>query len=634
MSARSKFDRADFQRVRTLLGVVIVVRIPSIFAGLTLLSVLMTGNRLAQAQQYPAVNGRQFPLNQMTPPGTAGQWALNAGRVAPHTFQPIRVSLPDTGNVTSYESWDRPIELAAPAQASMIVGRMYRLKINGLQDFPGINFYPSIELIDRLHPPVGREEDFPVDFEFTAEELEWAAAGRLVTKVIYLEQPDRIPTTLLEQKPRITTIEPSRNVLAEADSLGRPMAIVRLGGRTPDPHHPDPGFFGPGGPIRRAKAVEQNAGVVRLSKPHRPEERSASSRSAIQTVSHSTEQACPPFTITECPPVPRWSAPSANPFAQGMLGCQCEVTALAEKYPDEYLCDGGDRELPVHYDSNVRMGLDTEDTVAEFTDHTGKNRVRPTNRVCVYAPRFSTIRTISRPHEGMILNEIAGVGTSISTDQMHMRLKASHHVKNETSNRVLVRSRASGLESEQLQDNLQNVRSLMIHEKLLNVYQDLNFVKFGKLETTDAARLNFGIKASLVWTREEYPVMAAKTDSAMVGVYEAHAATIVGVDDKKSDKPGDLRLVKLADKQTALPGDVVEFTIRYDNLGPNSVHHVRIVDNLTPRLAYVDDSATSDREGRLVVEDNGEGSLVLVWELTHPLPPKTGGVVSFKAKIR
>jgi uncharacterized repeat protein (TIGR01451 family) len=339
-------------------------------------------------------------------------------------------------------------------------------------------------------------------------------------------------------------------------------------------------------------------------------------------------------TITECPPVPRWVAPSPNPFAQGMLGCKCETTALAEKYPDEYLCDGGDRSLPVHYDSNLRMGLDTEDTVAEFTDHTGKNRVRPTNRVCVYAPRFSTIRTISRPHEGMNLNEIAGVGTSVSTDQMHMRLKASHHVKNETSNRVLVRSRASGLESEQFQGNVSNIRSLIIHEKLLNVYQDLNFVKFGKMETTDAARLNYGIKASMLWSREEYPVMSAKTDSAMAGVYEAHAATIVGIDDKKSDEPGDLRLVKLADKQTAQPGDVVEFTIRYDNMGQNSVHHVRIVDNLTPRLAYIDDSATSDREGRLVVEDNGEGSLVLVWELTHPLPPKTGGVVSFKAKIR
>ena len=125
--------------------------------------------------------------------------------------------------------------------------------------------------------------------------------------------------------------------------------------------------------------------------------------------------------------------------------------------------------------------------------------------------------------------------------------------------------------SSDLQGNVSNVRSLIIHEKLLNVYQDLNFVKFGKMETTDAARLNYGIKASMLWSREQYPVMSAKTDSAMAGVYEAHAATIVGIDDKKSDQPGDLRLVKLADKQTAVPGDVVEFTIRYDNMGQNSV---------------------------------------------------------------
>ena len=317
-----------------------------------------------------------------------------------------------------------------------------------------------------------------------------------------------------------------------------------------------------------------------------------------------------------------------------MLGCQCETATLAEKFPDEYLCDGGDRALPVHYDQYSRNGLDTEDTVAEFTDHTGKQRIKASNRVCVYAPRFSTVRTISRPHEGMNLDESARVGHSIGTDQMHTRLKPSLHVKNEMSGRVRVRSRASGLESEQLQGDVSNVKRLAVHEKLLNVYQDLNFVQFGKLETRDAARLNFGIQASLIWTREEYPVIAAKTETAMTGTYEAHAATIVGIDDKKSDEPGNLRLVKLADKQTAQPGDVVEFTLRYDNQGANTVQHVRIVDNLTPRLAYVEDSATSDREGRLVVHDNGEGSLVLVWELTHPLPPQTGGVVSFKARVR
>lgn len=385
------------------------------------------------------------------------------------------------------------------------------------------------------------------------------------------------------------------------------------------------------------------AGVVRLQKrPATATGKTDSRRSPQPTarggvlqVSHvQAGDLCPPFTINQCPPQPRWSAPSPNPFAQGMLGCPCETTVLAEKFPDEYLCDGGDRALPIHYDGQTRNGLDTEDTVAEFTDHTGKNRVRPTNRVCVYAPRMSTVRTISRPHEGTTLDEIAGVGHSVGTDQMHTRLMAKHHVKNEMSSRVMVRSRASGLESEQFQGNFSQVKRLVVHEKLLNVYQDLAFVQFGKIETKDAARLNFGIQASLIWTREESPIIAAKTETAMTGTYEAHAATIVGIDDKKSDQPGDLRLVKLADKQAGKPGEEIEFTIRYDNMGPNTVHHVRIVDNLTPRLAYVEDSATSDRDGRLVVQDNGEGSLVLTWELTNPLPPKTGGVVSFKARIR
>jgi uncharacterized repeat protein (TIGR01451 family) len=591
-----------------------------------LLAATVAAGAPAFAQQYPPVGDRQFPLNQMTPPGTVAQWAGNAGRFPANSFQPIRVSLPDDGKVTFFEAWDRPVELPAPSQASLVAGRVYRMKISGLKDeFAGIDFYPSIELIDRLHPPTGREDDFPVDFEFTTEELEWAANGRLVTKVIYLEQPNRVPLTVLEHTPRIITIEPSRNALAEADALGRPVAIVRLGGRTPDPNRPEPNFFAPGGPIRPSrKAAPVPAGQTTVQK---------SGKGKVQQVQF-TDPNCPPLTIQQCPPDPRWPAPDKNPFAMGTLGCLCETTALAEKYPDEYLCDGGDRDRSVHYNSFERHGLDTEDTVAEFTDHTGKERVRASNRVCLYAPRFSTVRTVSRPHEGMNLNEIARVGQAVGFDQVHTRLKPSFHTKNEMTGRMRVRSRASGLESEQIQGNVSNIKRLAIHEKLLNTYQDLTFVQFGKIETADAARLNYGIKASMVWSREQYPVIAAKLDGAMTGTYEAHAATIVGVDDKGSDKPGDLRVVKLADKETGQTGDIVEFTIRYDNIGENTVHHVRVVDNLTPRLAYVDDSAQSDREGRLVVEDNGEGSLVLIWELTKPLPPKTGGVVSFKARIR
>lgn len=235
-----------------------IVNRVSLILWLSLIAAVMLPSRFVVAQQYPSVNGRQFPLNQMTPPGTAGQWAMQLGRSTPDYFQPVRVSLPTTGIVTFYEGTpDRGHELAAPAQAGLIVGRLYRLKVTDMPEFPGVEFYPSIELIDRLHPPQGRADDFPIEFELTEEEFEWAANERLVTKVVYLEQPNRVPATLLDTKERIKTIEPYENVIAEADVLGRPVAIVRLGGRIPDNHMPDPTFFGPGGPVRAKPVVPQ-----------------------------------------------------------------------------------------------------------------------------------------------------------------------------------------------------------------------------------------------------------------------------------------------------------------------------------------------------------------------------------------
>ena len=57
-------------------------------------------------------------------------------------------------------------------------------------------------------------------------------------------------------------------------------------------------------------------------------------------------------------------------------------------------------------------------------------------------------------------------------------------------------------------------------------------------------------------------------------------------------------------------------------------------DNLSPRLEYIEDSAECDAKGRLDVQDNGEGSLILKWILDEPVPGGKGGVVSFKALVR
>jgi len=71
----------------------------------------------------------------------------------------------------------------------------------------------------------------------------------LVTKVVFLEQPQLAPPR--EQEFPIPTPEfpSSVNILAEADQVGRPMAILRLGSRVPWAGGADAGFYGPGMPV-------------------------------------------------------------------------------------------------------------------------------------------------------------------------------------------------------------------------------------------------------------------------------------------------------------------------------------------------------------------------------------------------
>jgi uncharacterized repeat protein (TIGR01451 family) len=307
---------------------------------------------------------------------------------------------------------------------------------------------------------------------------------------------------------------------------------------------------------------------------------------------------------------------------------------MPKHFPDEYLCDGGDREYPVHYDSTSRLGLDTEDTVAEYVEHTGKNRVKAATRVCVYAPRFAAVRTVSLPHEGQTISEVGGLRGAVGGTGLHSKLGITTQTKRDGVGNVRVRSRAGGLESEMVPDSVDTLAAPGFHEMLLNTFQDLAFVRSGTFEQSDAARLQLGLQSALNWSREQNPIIVAKIDMPIEGLQTVTSSCLTVIDDRPSDQPGKLRVVKLADKKSAEPGDVITFTIRYDNEGPREVHHVRIVDNLTPRLEYVADSATSDRPGKVLTEDNGEGSLVLVWELDETLPAKSGGVVTFQCRVR
>ncbi len=95
-----------------------------------------------------------------------------------------------------------------------------------------------------------------------------------------------------------------------------------------------------------------------------------------------------------------------------------------------------------------------------------------------------------------------------------------------------------------------------------------------------------------------------------------------------------LRLVKLASKSSAQPGEEVEFTLRFDNVGDKVIGNVVITDNLTTRLEYVEGSQKTSLPASFTTQANDGESLILRWELTEPLEKGKGGVIQFRCKVR
>jgi hypothetical protein len=219
---------------------------------LVLASSLLIADR-ANAQVVPPY-GQFQPLNQNLTPGTAGHWAALAGKGRRNWSQPLKITLDGGGDVTVFHG--RPIqELThkSPAQLGVRVGHLYRLRVSNMPDLPGVEVYPTIEIIDRLHPPAGKKHDFPIPVYIDRDDIESALNGNMVTRVVYIEQPQLAAPFALDSSTRVRTLLPAQNVLAQADRYGRPAVIVRVGGRLPAVYGESSAFYGTGGAITASR---------------------------------------------------------------------------------------------------------------------------------------------------------------------------------------------------------------------------------------------------------------------------------------------------------------------------------------------------------------------------------------------
>ena len=594
-------------------------------------------------QQHP-------PISIEMPPGLCAESCRLAEPELGFYMQPVRVSVPPQAQVSVLGTGGTFIEtLTSRVTVGMHTGPVYRFKVTQIPRRPGKELYPSIEILGKLNPPPGLEGQFPIEIIISQDDLEQAIGGRMISKVIYLENPEiNLPHRHVDNDQPFFDVNGREDPLRVAKRLGRPMAILRLGSRVPT-FTPDDVGFGFHAPI---PTILPNPEPLQDAIPQPSEPSSELGKNDVQWIprelpqakrliraSHSQTVPSVPvqdFVVRdELDPSQCFLLPEPMVMGGGILRSQHDAGGPfhPDSQRDEYVFDGDDRAKRVQVDSSWNVyGLDTEDTVGHYDTLDGRRLVAPSNRVAIYAPRFGAVRKL----EGLINAQQNDYVGAMEEKTMIARQDGSNFSSTTKQHLALDRfdgtKRASGLINRNRGVLADSVTHLFGVRNSFKPYENLSLIRIGKHSNSESARLNLGIQSAKVWEDDlGLQVAVAKVQPIIV----KDIAIVQEVAAADSDHgPDALRVTKVASRIAARAGETVEFTIRFDNLSGRRIGNVTIIDNLTRRLEYVPDTTECSLNAEFVTDNNDGGSLMLRWEITDPLPPGAGGVIRFTCRVR
>ena len=172
-------------------------------------------------------------LNAQLPTGEIGRTQVQRRPELANVWQPVLVRVADGATLAFAEGGGFSYSQGEAQLVSLLVGTTYRLKVSNIPQSYG-DVYPTIELIDRLHPPPGKETRYPVPVEITDEELKMALAGKFVTRVIYVEDPRNAVGGRELPEQRYFEALLDEDPYEVASRIGRPIAILRMGSVVPN----------------------------------------------------------------------------------------------------------------------------------------------------------------------------------------------------------------------------------------------------------------------------------------------------------------------------------------------------------------------------------------------------------------
>ena len=300
---------------------------------------------------------------------------------------------------------------------------------------------------------------------------------------------------------------------------------------------------------------------------------------------------------------------------------------------DEYLADGGDSgvQVAVTADRQVR-GLDMEDSVAHYDTVDGRTVVEPSNRVYLYSPRFASVRQVVGVKEDEQMDRSVGVYLpDQAVSQEDRRTLGAHKQQVQIVGQIGQKS-ITTFRSKQGDGAVSAAIGPRSFKDGFQPYENLATIRTGKYEAAEMAWLARGSTAAITWTHDQGLQVLLDTRSAAAVARHEKVESVFTVGEPPTQAK--LRIVKVASTQFAEPGDTIDFTIRFDNVGSQPITSVTILDNLTPRLEYAPDSSQSSVAAKFSSSRSEGDSLVLRWELAEPLQPGRGGVLRFTCRVR
>lgn len=300
---------------------------------------------------------------------------------------------------------------------------------------------------------------------------------------------------------------------------------------------------------------------------------------------------------------------------------------------DEYVRDGGDAGLPVGAGPDRQvLGLGMEDTAAYYDTVDGRTLVEPSNKVEIYAPRFGAVRQVVglMSHEerqragGVEVPEVINAPTSL-------QLVADAKQNIQPTGQVAARPPVA-IRSELRKDVISTSIGPRSFQSTFQAYENLKIIRLGVYDNTEKVKLAERSTAAITWSHTQAVQILLERRNVMVEVKYDASQSVYTV----ASPPGrpKLRLVKVASKASAQPGDTVDFTLRFDNVGNEPIGNVAILDSLNTRLEYVEGTAQCNREAQFSTRVNEGGSAIVCCDLASPLEPGQGGVFRFRCRVR